>query len=340
MWRTHGLPGAGAVVVLLVAGLSGAITTPPAAAAPGDNPWATPAGDGYSGTARSVTVTSTFGGTRATRSVPAPLPACRWWPGSTATEFVADHVVPGGLQYDSGFDWTVGLVELPGGGWVPPDHQERLAAEAASASPVGQYWYPGCYSGDFPGSVAEFFEYADQFFLSSPPYQYWLTGTAPPVPPLGVTELLDIATEYIEAPDPDVGVNPAAFSLVNLDTWVWAQGDTFTPGTILAESGLNWVQIDVTPQRLQLSAPNARQSAPCADGGTPWSPAADEPTCAVTFTRAPVGRATLPLTVSSLWTARWSASDGTSGAGLPGTTATTVVDVAVQEVQTVVTDVT
>ena len=41
--------------------------------------------------------------------------------------------------------------------------------------------------------------------------------------PVPAAVLLDIAMEYLKPPAPEVNVNPAARSVVNFGTWVWAE---------------------------------------------------------------------------------------------------------------------
>jgi hypothetical protein len=297
-------------------------------------------GDGrYQGEATSVTVIRSGGGAPAGRSeaIAGPPPLCWLEPGPTATERGAN-----GRDQAEKADYYYGAPPGSGevfdpeyGGYVPEGHADHVAGEAAGVS--GRYWYPVC------SSEASWEQRLD-FYGRYPSGGLYFTGTPPqpPPPPLTVDQLLDVVRDELSVPAPQVGLSPTGFSLVNLDTWVWAEGGTFDPVQLRAESGPNWVEVTVTPQALALSAPHGRQTAPCLDGGTPWTgqPESVDPTCAVTFGRAPGGRIQLPLTVTSQWTAAWRGQDGAGARNgtLPGTTASTVVDVLVQEVQTLVTD--
>ena len=324
--------GASGLVLATLAGGS------PATADSGPGAWADSDGRGYIAGA-SYTVISTFGGTVTARaSGTGPPPVCYWFDlGKTAADFDADPWLPGGNDgYEGG---ETGLTNRSAREAVPTDLAQRLAQEAAGDG--GTYYAALCNGGRWTGHDRDaFFDHANDFFRSNPVVRYVSpSDPLPPPPPLTVSELVTIVEEYIEPPAPVVGRSPAGASLVNLDTWIWAEGDTFSVGTVTATSGPNSVTVTVTPRGLDLSAPHATQTAACLDGGTPWTGQAEsvDPTCALTFARAPGGRADLPLTVTSRWTADWAGSDGTGGTLSP-TAVSTTVDVTVQEVQTLVTE--
>lgn len=205
----------------------------------------------------------------------------------------------------------------------------------------GTYWSPMCTSANFPGPIEEFFDYAEAYFDEHD--TVWVpNGQAPPNPPVPPSILREYAREYAEVPEPVISHNPGTEAVVNLDTWVWLTDGSFDTIEVTARSGPNWATVTLTPERLSLSAPNAVQVGSCASGGTPYDltrPAAAQSTdCALRFGRSSAAQPgnVYRVNATTSWSATWAGSDG-SGGPLEGTTQTATFDLAVAEVQSVIT---
>lgn len=285
-------------------------------------------GGGWSAGASSVTVTvrgatGGDGGSGGTFTVPGPPPTCWYERSSTVEEtepvdFSFDHQMEdyGVTWQEFGFDPETKL---------PLGHAENAAAG-------GAYYWPNCRSG---------VDNRENFlaFIADNPVTFVPTGAAPPPPaPPTAEALLEIAERHLVPPEPEVEVNPAAQSLVNLPTWVWVDEVTFEEIGVRAQAGPNWADITARPGGMSLRATHGAEVSPggCDDGGTPWGAGAEESDCAVVFERASTSSGTWPLRVETTWEATATTSAAPAPAPLEAQTAGTTVDVAVAEVQTLV----
>lgn len=289
--------------------------------------------DGWEAQAGSVTVTvdgAGVGGKRtASRTVTGPPPYCRYVPGPTAEEVTPES----GRGDEAEPDW----VDLG----YDPKTRLPLDLEQRRGTP-GRYWHPMCGGVEWVGDAASLEKYVADFFANNNTRWVGPDDPLPPPPPIPPDVLLEIAKEQLQPPRPQVNVNPAARSMVNLDTWVWTDPDTFDELVIRAESGPNWAQVRADPTGMALSAPAAAravQNGDCASGGRPYSRGATTD-CSITFGRSSAiaeGR-TWGLTVTSRWQATGETSDGQveelDGVVSPATT----VQLPVAEVQALVVD--
>ena len=168
-------------------------------------------------------------------------------------------------------------------------------------------------------------------------------GGEPPAPLIDGQTLARAAWDAVTIPQPSVETNPkvttgdgvSGATVVGLDTWVWATGET--PARVMATATAGAVTATVTAvsDGLNLSAPD---SAPdCHGFGIPWTQGAAEGSsnCTVEFTRSSAHLGgTTPLTVSVGYDVAWTATDGTSGTLDPVTTTSTT-DLPVAEIQTI-----
>ena len=318
-------------LALVAAGLT--VTGLAASAAGGGPGWQDTenSGDGWRAQAGSVTITvSGAGGTTVgTRTVAGPTPYCRYIPYKTAEDYPREygHGDEEWSYEDAGLNPETGL---------PWDIEERKGTE-------GRYWIPMCGDAEWLGDPAKLEQYIDDFFAANNVRWVGPADPLPPPQPVPPTVLLAMAEEFLDPPEPDVSVNPTAGSIVNLDTWVWADPDTFGELTVRAESGPNWAEIVATAEGMTLTAPGAaraEQQGTCATGGTAYvrgRPLSSQSTdCAVVFGRASLGAPDgWPLTVTSTWGAVGTTSDGDTEELLPRTASSTV-NVPVAEVQALV----
>ena len=146
----------------------------------------------------------------------------------------------------------------------------------------------------------------------------------------------------MKIPAPTVETNPKVgdrgATLVGMDTWVWATGNTPTSVTATATAGGTTATVTAGSAGLQLSAPDGKAS--CTGFGIAWHSGMAEGSspCTISFNRssAHLGGST-PLTVKVAYSASYSGSDGSSGT-LPAITTTSTVDLPVAEVQTLTTN--
>jgi hypothetical protein len=135
--------------------------------------------------------------------------------------------------------------------------------------------------------------------------------------------------------NPKVGSQGA--TLVGMDTWVWATGDTPTSVSATASVGSNSATVTASSAGLQLSAPDGKAS--CTGFGIAWQagmPEGSSP-CTISFNRSSAHLGgTTPLTIKVAYSASYTGSDGSSGT-LPAITTTNTVNLPVAEVQTLTT---
>jgi hypothetical protein len=211
---------------------------------------------------------------------------------------------------------------------------------------VKGHWYgPMCtqLSGQ---SDADFFAIAELFFALHTDPVYFPAGQAPPTPPVPPELLRDIATKQLTPPKPQLDWNPRREgtngTLVNLETWFWLDNRPPTTLTVNAAAGGNTATVTVTFDGMEITAPG-EEPLSCADTGTPYTPGAHSPSCALPFSRASIasGSATTHVTVKTRWTGTWSASgaDPRPVTPLPNQPdpVSGFADIQVDEVQTLVT---
>jgi len=148
----------------------------------------------------------------------------------------------------------------------------------------------------------------------------------------------------VTIPAPSVETNPKITTgdgvpdatVVGMDTWVWATGDTPSEVRVTASAGSMSAEVVASSSGLRVSAPDANQS--CTGWGSPWVDGESQEggsDCTVEFTRSSAHLGgTTPLSVSVSYDVSWTASDGSSGTLDPITTNSTV-DIPVAEIQTV-----
>ena len=148
----------------------------------------------------------------------------------------------------------------------------------------------------------------------------------------------------VTIPQPSVETNPrittgdgvSGATVVGLDTWVWATGETPARVRATASAGAVTATVVASASGLRVSAPDSVPA--CTGWGSPWVPGQSQEggsDCTVEFTRSSAHLGgTTPLTVSVGYDVAWTATDGTSGTLDPVTTTSTV-DLPVAEIQTV-----
>lgn len=166
----------------------------------------------------------------------------------------------------------------------------------------------------------------------------WIpAGGQPPAPLIDGTTLARAAWKAVNIPAPTIETNPKigdkGQTLVGMDTWVWATNGTPRAVTATATAGPVTATVTAGTAGLKLSAPDSRPS--CQGFGIPWHkgmPEGSSP-CTIKFTRSSAHLGgTTPLTTSVVYSASFSATDG-SGGSLPAITTTNTINIPVAEVQ-------
>lgn len=167
-------------------------------------------------------------------------------------------------------------------------------------------------------------------------------GGKPPAPYISGRALATATWKAVKIPQPTIETNPKVGSqdatLVGMDTWVWATGNTPRSVTATASAGATSATVTAASAGLQLSAPDGKPS--CQGFGIAWHsgmPEGSSP-CTISFNRSSAHLGgTTPLTVSVAYSATYTATDG-SGGDLPAVTATNTINLPVAEVQTLTTN--
>lgn len=218
----------------------------------------------------------------------------------------------------------------------PPTHpgaqvpKEKYPDWEQHENEPGQWYYLNCHENR-ASSEEEYIKARDD--AESRPAVWVPDGEDPPAPEIDGETLAQAAWDAVDIPTPSIGTNPAlgdsGATVVGLDTWVWADGDTPATVTATATAGPVTATVTATASGLSLSAPDSTPH--CSGFGTPWQPGMAEGSsdCTIVFGRASVHRAsqTTPLRTSATY-------DGSSGA-LDPVTVTSTTELPVTEIQTV-----
>jgi hypothetical protein len=262
-----------------------------------------------------------------TKSVPPP---CWMEPGMTGT------------QYN---DFVKGTCDYSGHGLsyinrhMGENEQPRPGQEQHATDDKGQWWSPTCYSGNFGGSIQEFFAFSNKFFAENPT-RFIEFNQPKPVPPVPPEFLREIAIEQLKIPDPKINWNPKhtgdASTLVNIDTWFWLD-DSPESMSVTASAGGNSATVQANLVGLQVSG-SGLPTTSCAGAGVPYAPGAAG-ACTATFRSSSDGLAgrVTPVTVQTTWTATWSANGADRGliAQQPAPASGPPTNIAVRELQVV-----
>lgn len=225
----------------------------------------------------------------------------------------------------------------------PPTHpgaqvpKEKYPDWEQHENEPGQWYYLNCHE-DRASSEEEYIKARDD--AKSRPAVWVPDGEDPPAPEVDGETLAQAAWDAVDIPTPSIGTNPAlgdsGATVVGLDTWVWADGDTPATVTATATAGPVTATVTATASGLSLSAPDSTPH--CSGFGTPWQPGMAEGSsdCTIVFGRASAHRAsqTTPLRTSATYDVSYTATDGSSGA-LDPVTVTSTTELPVTEIQTV-----
>jgi hypothetical protein len=206
-------------------------------------------------------------------------PPCWYNKGRTGAEMFADSTDPRFYQ----------LARNTGENhddWFPP-----VVAEHKNDD--GNWYSWECDSGNFNGSIQDFFTYVDQWSAQNPDLIWVPAGQAPPQPPVPPEILMALARDAMDKAVrmPVVNFNPAARSFVRLDTWMWFDPAAWQPISVTASGGGNSVTVTATPGRVGVSGVPAGSTVRtgCAGGGRPYA-AGGSTDCMINFNRSSGGQ--------------------------------------------------
>ena len=170
--------------------------------------------------------------------------------------------------------------------WFPPIVDQHKDDD-------GNFYSWECDSGNFDGSIHDFFTYVDQWSAQNDPLIWVPAGQAPPQPPVPPEILMGLARDAMDKTVrmPVVNFNPAARSFVRLDTWMWFDPAAWQPVSVTASGGGNSVTVTATPGKVGVSGVPAGSTVRtgCADGGRPYS-AGGSTDCLINFNRSSGGQ--------------------------------------------------
>ncbi|HEY0618259.1 MAG TPA: hypothetical protein VGD15_11735 [Kribbella sp.] len=264
-------------------------------------------------------------------SVPAP---CWMEPSYTGKEY---------------YEFATGTGEYAGKGmsWVNAHTGETMTPEPGyekyKDDTAGHWWGGICSSGNYDGSIKDFFTVADTFFKAHP-FTYIPAGQPVPVPPVPPEVLRDAALAEMELPTPAIDWNPKRAgtngTLVNLDTWVWLKDrrdKLYVQATANTMGGQTMARVDVELTGMTLEAEGAT-TAVCDGPGIPYSQGASAAAaCTIQFTKASATAAGTSVRTQTIWHGTWFAT-GRAPTDLPTQPVVnpSVTPIRVGEVQAVV----
>jgi hypothetical protein len=216
----------------------------------------------------------------ATVEVPNQVPPPCWYnKGRSGAEMYADSKDP----YYYGLANHVGEEHDD---WFPPIVDEHKDDD-------GNFYSWECSSGNFDGSIEDFFKYVDEWSAQNPALIWVPAGQAPPQPPVPPEILMAIATDAMDKAVrmPTVNFNPAARSFVRLDTWMWFDRAAWDPIVVTAAGGGNQVTLTATPKAVGVSGVPAGSEVRtgCAGGGRAYA-AGGSTDCMINFARSSGGQ--------------------------------------------------
>jgi hypothetical protein len=269
------------LVAPLIAVAAGAVATAaPASADCGTVVCATSNDNGHISAATSYVTITVHGGSYHSRSGPVEIPnqvppPCWYTKGASGAQMAKDAVDPAyyALAHHTGENHDE---------WFPPE-------TLAHANDEGNFYSWECSSGNFDGSIQDFFKYVDAWSAQNPSPFWVAAGDPVPQPPVPPEILMGIARQIMDdaVQMPVVNFNPAARGFVRLETWMWFDAAAWEPISVTAAGGGRSVMVTATPGQVGVSGVPAgsQVETACADGGKAYV-AGGQTDCSITFSQA------------------------------------------------------
>ncbi len=213
------------------------------------------------------------------------------------------------------------------------------ASQAAAFGPggptPGSWYFVKC-----PGRKLTIYTGALSWFPAASPVKAAPPAAAPSALALQATNLLTL-------PAPIVNLNPSAFSIVNLSSWLWIDPQTWHSFRATATAGGVSATAIATPVSVSWSMGDGH-TVVCDGPGTPYDPtipdAAQSTACSYAFPESSAGRPSadgdsndgaFDVTATITWTVSWSATGAPGGGQLPSLHTGSTVPVRVEQVESV-----
>jgi hypothetical protein len=218
--------------------------------------------------------------------------------------------------------------------YTPLPADEAATFGAGGPSP-GSWFFVKC-----PGRTLTIYSGALSWFPSAAP----ATASAPAVAP---TALALQASDSLTLPSPVVNLNPSAFSVVNLSSWLWIDGQAWQSFRATATAGGVSATAIAVPVSVAWSMGDGH-TVICDGPGTPYDPAisdtAQSTGCSYTYTESSAGQPSadddpndgaFSVTATITWTVSWTATGVSGGGQLPSLHTSSTLPVRVEQIESV-----
>ena len=213
------------------------------------------------------------------------------------------------------------------------------ASQAATFGPggptPGSWYFVKC-----PGRTLTIYSGALSWFPSASPAKAVSPAMAP-------SALALQASDSLTLPSPVISLNPSAFSIVNLSSWLWIDPQTWHSFRATATAGSVSATAIATPVSVSWSMGDGH-TVICDGPGTPYDPAipdaAQSTTCSYTFSESSAGQPSADgdsndgafnVTSTITWMVSWLATGAPGGGQLPPLHTSSTVPVRVEQVESV-----
>jgi hypothetical protein len=155
------------------------------------------------------------------------------------------------------------------------------------------------------------------------------------------------ASDSLTLPSPVVDINPPSFSVVNLSSWLWINGQIWHSFSATATAGGLIVTAVATPETVSWTMGDGH-TVVCNGPGTPYQPtisfSAQTTDCSYTYTSSSAGQPSADgdpndgafrVTAMISWTISWTVTGGAGGGTLPALHTSSTVPVRVEQVESV-----
>lgn len=178
----------------------------------------------------------------------------------------------------------------------------------------------------------------------------WIPTASPALggtPPAPATALALQAVDSLTLPPPVINLDPSAFSVVNLDSWLWIDPSSWHSFSATATAGAVSATATAVPETVSWSMGDGH-TVVCAGPGTPYRPAippeAQATDCSYKYRRSSAGQPSangdsndgaFSVVSTITWSVTWSATGATGGGALAPLYTSATVPVRVEQVESV-----
>jgi hypothetical protein len=218
--------------------------------------------------------------------------------------------------------------------YTPLPANEAATFGAGGPTP-GAWYFVKC-----PGKALTIYNGALSWFPTGSPA---VAGT----PRLAPSALAQQAVDALTLPSPVVNLNPSAFSVVNLRSWLWIDPQAWHSFRATATAGSVSATAVAVPSTVSWTMGDGH-SVVCGGPGTPYQPtipeAAQTTDCSYTYLRSSAGQPSADgdsndrafrVTATITWTVSWLATGVAGGGLLPPLHTSSTVPVRVEQVESI-----